>query len=100
LLAWGSIVELELTFFEEQRERCLMNAIVLSQYSLGLTPKIFDAVDVVFSLGKVGRMVDSVMMKSTHVKRVAGATGIGVDHAVRLDFAGNNGYQGPGSWCR
>jgi len=52
LLAWRSIVESELTFFEGERERCLMNAIVLSQYSLGLTPKIFDAVDAVFSPSK------------------------------------------------
>jgi len=77
-----------------------MNAIVLSQYSLGLTPKVFDAIDMIFPFGKVSRMVDAVMSKSAHVKRVVGFVGIGIDHAIRLDFAGNNGHQGGGYWCR
>jgi len=39
LLAWCSIVESELTFFQKQRERFFMDAIVLSQHRLGLTEK-------------------------------------------------------------
>jgi len=96
LLFWISIVESELTFFEEQREGCFMNTIVLSQHALGLAPKVFDAVDVIFIFGKVRGMVDALMLKAAHVKGVkgiVGTVGVRIDKAVRLDFAGNNGHQ-------
>jgi len=73
-----------------------MNAIVLSQNSFGLVPKVFNAVDVIFAFGKVRRVMDAFMVKAAHVKRIAGTVGIGVNDAVRLDFTGNNGHQGPG----
>jgi len=52
LLTWCCVVEPELTFSEEQREECFMNAIVLSQNPFGLALKIFNAVDVVFAFSK------------------------------------------------
>jgi len=73
-----------------------MNAIVLSQNSFGLVPKVFDTIDVVFAFCKVSRMVDAVMAKAAHVKRVVGSVGIGINHTVRLDFVGNNWHQGSG----
>gem|GEM_PF-851589 len=73
-----------------------MNAIVLSQNSFGLAPKIFNAVDMVFAFGKVCRMIDAMMAKAADIKCIVRPVGIGVDHAVRLDFAGNNGHQGAG----
>jgi len=73
-----------------------MNAIVLSQNPFGLASKILNAVDVVFAFYKVCRMVDAMMVKAADIERVVRPVRIGVDHAVRLDFAGNNGHQGPG----
>jgi len=71
-----------------------MNTIVLSQDSFGLIPKIFNAVDVVFSFGKVRRVVDAFMVEPTHIKRIVRTVGISADNAIRLDFTGNNGHQG------
>jgi len=76
LLFWCSIVEPELTFFEERREGLFMNASVLSQHAFGLVPKIFNAVDVVFALGKVHRVIDAFMMEPAHIKRIVGPVGM------------------------
>jgi len=42
-------------------------------------------------------MTDAFMLEAAHVKGVVGTVGIGVNDAVRLDFAGNNGHQRLGS---
>jgi len=70
-----------------------MNAIVFSQYSFGLTPKIFNTIDMIFALGKFCRMVNTLMMKLTHIKRIIRAPRISVDNAIWLDFIGNNGHE-------
>jgi len=63
-----------------------MNAIVLSQNSLGLAPKVFDAVDVIFTFGKVRGMVDGLILNAAHVKGIAGTVGVRIDKAIRLDL--------------
>jgi len=70
LLTWCSIVESELTFFQEQRERFFMNAIVFSQHTLGLTPKILNPINMVFAFGKVRGMIDAFMLETAHIKGV------------------------------
>jgi len=74
-----------------------MDAIVLSQHSLGLISKIFNSVDMIFTFGKRLGMVDALMVEAAHVKRIVGTVRIGVNDAVRLDFAGNDGHQRLGS---
>jgi len=44
-----------------------MNAIVLSQHALDLAPKVFDTVDVIFTFGKVCRMIDALILEAAHV---------------------------------
>jgi len=73
-----------------------MNTIVLSQNPFSLAPKIFNAVDMVFAFGKGRRMIDAMMMKAADMQRIVRPVGIGVNHVVRLDFAGNNWHQGTG----
>jgi len=69
-------------------------------YECHWAPKVFNAVDVVFALGKVCRMIDAMMVKTTDIKRVVRPGRFGVDDAVRLDFSENNGHQGAGLWYR
>jgi len=63
-----------------------MDAILFPQDYLNLTPKIFNAIDVVFSFGKVCGVIDAFMVEPAHIQRIARTAGIGVDDAVRLDF--------------
>jgi len=59
---------------------------------LGLAAKVFDAIDVIFVLGKISQMADAVMAKSTDVKRIAGPAGIGADRAVGMSLAAVTNY--------
>jgi len=47
-----------------------MNAIVFSQNSFDLTPKNFNAVDVIFTFNKVCRMIDAMMVKVADIERI------------------------------
>lgn len=66
------------------------DAVVSAQVSLGLVPEIFDAVDVVLSIGEELRVIDPHMMEIGDVELIIGAKAVGVDDAVRLHFTGNN----------
>jgi len=70
-----------------------MNAIIFSQYSFSLTPKILNAIDMIFALGKFCRMVNPIMMKLAYIKRIIPTPRVGVDNAIWFDFTGNNGHQ-------
>jgi len=61
---------------------------MISQNPFGLIPKVFNAVDVVFSFCKRYRVIDAFMLKAAHIQRVAGTVGVRVDDAIRPDFAG------------
>ena len=54
-------VKPKFAFFQKQRERFAVNAVVFAQYTLRLVPKIFNAVDMILALGKRFAMVDAVM---------------------------------------
>jgi len=71
-----------------------MNSIVFSKNSLGLAPKIFNSIDMIFPFGKVCSMIDSMMLEISRVKGIAGAAAVGVDNTVRLDFPCNYRHQG------
>jgi len=68
LLFGRAIVESEFTFFKEKRKGYFINVIVLSQNSFGLTPEVFDAVDVMFAFGKIRGMMDAFMLEVADIK--------------------------------
>lgn len=53
----------------------------------------FDAVDVVFLIGKQLRMIDPIVFERAHIKRVIAAPTIRIYDAVRHDFALYNWQQ-------
>ena len=63
-------------FFQKQRERFAVNAVVFAQYTLRLVPKIFNAVDMILALGKRFAMVDAVMDKTAHIQFVITAQAV------------------------
>ena len=54
MLFWGTIVETELTFLEEQVKVFAWDAVVFAQHALGLVPEVFNAVDVMAAFGARG----------------------------------------------
>ena len=56
-------VETPFTLFEEPVKIVLFDAVELAQMSLGLIPKILDAVDMILPPGKQLGMVDATMIK-------------------------------------
>jgi len=67
----------------------------LHESPLCIRPEGFDAVDVSSAVGKlVLSMVDTIMLFIAQINQAAvAAPGIGVDHAVRVDAAPNDGQQ-------
>ena len=83
-------VKPKFAFFQKQRERFAVNAVVFAQYTLRLVPKIFNAVDMILALGKRFAMVDAVMDKTAYARLVTAAQAIRVNNAVRHDFLFDN----------
>ena len=54
-------------------------SIVSSQMTLGLAPEVFDAIDVVSSLGEMPAVIDALMMELRHIEFVVGMPGIAVN---------------------
>lgn len=61
--------------------------------TLGLVPKVFDAIDVIMVVRKQLAMVDSIMFKFRHIQRIITAPAIGINNAVRGDLAGDDRHQ-------
>ena len=76
LLGRCTEVKPKFAFFQKQRERFAVNAVVFAQYTLRLVPKIFNAVDMVLALGKRFAMVDAVMDKTAHIQFVITAQAV------------------------
>ena len=87
-------VKSKFTFFQEQRERFAIDSVVFTQDAFCLIPKIFNAVNVVPTVGKFLGMVDAVMDKTAYVQLVIAAQAIRVNNAVRHDFLFDNRHQG------
>ncbi len=69
------------------------DTVVAPLVTLCLVPEVLDAVDVVFPVGEELRVIDPHMVEIGNVELVIGSEAVGVDHAVRLHFTGNNGDQ-------
>jgi len=70
-----------------------MNSIILSQYSFGLAPKIFNAINMIATFGKVRGMVNTFMVKAADIQRIARAPRASINDAIWLDFTGNYEHQ-------
>ena len=68
LLFWTSVIEPELTLFQEQVKVFSWNAIVFTQHPLGLIPKILNAIDVISALGNMRTVIDAMMHKLAHIQ--------------------------------
>lgn len=64
----------------------LVNAIVFSKYSFGLTPEVFNIVDVIMIFCKFFRMINSKSLKITHIKRIVAFMAISIDNAILLSL--------------
>ena len=63
-----------------------LDAIKATQMTLRLVPKVFDAVDVVLSIGEELRVIDAPMMKIRNVQRIVRSERVGIDDAVGRHF--------------
>ena len=89
-------VKPKFAFFQKQRERFAVNAVVFAQYTLRLVPKIFNTVDMILALDKRFAMVDAVMDKTAHIQFVITAQAVCINNTVRHDFLYNNRHQSIG----
>jgi hypothetical protein len=87
------VLEADLTFFEKQIELTMRNSIELSQMSLRLIPKVFNAVNVIFAFSKFLGMIDSQMLEFGDVKGIVRPEMVSVNDAVSPDFPADNRYQ-------
>lgn len=46
------------------------NTVKFAQVAFGLIPKVLDAIDVVFTVGKQPGMIDPRMPKASHIRRI------------------------------
>ena len=62
--------------------------------ALCLVPEILDSVDVITGVGKEFGVVDSKMLEVRNIQHIVGLPAVGINDAVRDDFALNDRYQG------
>ena len=64
--------------------------IKFSHMALGLIPKIFNTVDMIFLVSKQLRVVDSIVPEVVYIQRIISRPTIRVNNAIRNDFALDN----------
>lgn len=70
-----------------------INPIIFPEYSLRLTPKVLNTIDVIgFTASKLFRVIDSKEFKLTHIQGIVTSIAISINKAVRLDFTLDNGH--------
>ena len=67
--------------------------IKFAHVTLGLVPKILDAIDVISSLCKELRMIDREVLERADIKRVVAPPAVKINNAVGRHFTFNDGYQ-------
>ena len=70
------------------------NTIKFTHVTLGLIPKILDSVNVITGVCKEFGVVDSEMLEVRNIQHIVGLPAVGINDAVRDDFALNDRYQG------
>ena len=68
-------------------------SVVAAHVSLGLVPKVLNAVDMAFLFDECFRMIDADVMELRDIQHIVGSETVGVDNAVRLDAIPNNSQQ-------
>ena len=74
----------------------MVSAVIFASDMLCLIPKIFNAVNVVPTVGKFLGMVDAVMDKTAYARLVIAAQAVGINNTVRHDFLSDNRHQSIG----
>ena len=65
--------------------------------TLGLVSEIFDAIDVVVTIGKELGVVDPEVMEVRHIQHIVTTPAVGIDDTIGHNFAFDDGDQrGPG----
>ena len=90
-----AMVESEFSLFEVHSKGVLCNAMELSQPMFGITPKRFNPVDMLRSSNKfIVAVINPEMPINANIhKPIVATPNIGMDHAVGVNFATNNGLQ-------
>jgi len=90
-----SMVESELALFQMQTEGLFGNAVELSQSAFGKAPKRLNSVDVMLSPDElvVTVVYPEMLVKADVHQSIVAAPAIGVDDAVDVGFAPDNGLQ-------
>lgn len=84
MLFGGSVVEAELTLFEEEMEVLARDAVVFSEHALGLIPEVFDAVDVMATPAHEGfAVIDAAVLEAGYVQNIVTAEAVRIDDGVR-----------------
>ena len=79
-----SSIEAPLALLQKPVETGWLDAIEFAQVTLGLVPEVLDSVDVVFLVREFHRMVDSLVVKITHIKCIVASPRVGVNDTVWL----------------
>ena len=87
-------IEAPFALLKEPVEMFLFDAIESAQMTLGLAPKILDAVDVIVSLGEVFGMVDTNMVEVGNIQRIVDSQSVSIDNAVGAYLLLDNWHNG------
>ena len=90
---WVTVVKSPLAFLQIQPELGLWNAIEFAHMPLGLVPKVLNPIDVIMLMSEALGMIDSEVVKGRNIQHIIALPSIGINDAVRHDFALNDGYQ-------
>lgn len=80
------MIKSPLTLLQKEVEILFGNAIKSAHISLGLIPKILNAIDMIMLVCKQLTMIDSIVLEIGHIKDVVAGECIGIDDAVRRNM--------------
>ena len=84
-------VETPVTLFQKPVKAVLGDAVEAAQVPLGLTPKVFNPVDVLTAfIDEHVAVVDSSVVKLRNIQHIIHVKTVGIDDAVRHDLLSDN----------
>lgn len=69
------------------------NAIVLTQMSFGLIPKILDPIDVIMFVRKMRTMVNAIVLELRHIQGIVGTIKVRIDNTIRHHLFSDDGQK-------
>ena len=87
-----SRIEAPFTLLKEPIEVLLFDAVESAQMTLGLIPKVLDAVDVILALSQVLGVVDAHMVEVGNIQGIADSESVCIDNAVGTYLLFNDGH--------